>query len=420
MQTGRKQLDERIGRYRLIRLLGEGGMAQVYEGFDDQLQRRVAIKVSRPGTLCDRAWRARFQDEGRLANQIAHPAFVAVNELGELEDGRCFLVMEFLCGETLAQRLRQRPTRPVTLLEALRLVRQIAAAMAFSHERGIIHRDLKPENLFLVDDAEVTGGQRVKILDLGIAKIEAKLEGGCERRRGHDTLPGLGLGTPGYLAPEQILTASEVDSRADVYSLGVILFELLLGTRPYVRQQADQELRAQLTQVLPPISALAPALPARLQRLIERMLAREPAQRPTMLEVQSSMQGLCSGSTDIVLTPPRRPQRWRSLVAGALISFLPVAITTLRMGPTVWPHKMQSNESTGVGDETRIASALSSTLMSIPQTPLRDEKIVSPPPSTPSGKQLPAQKPPQPPTPPKQGASSSPIRRLLHGDIKRL
>jgi len=283
-----------IGCYRLVRLIAEGGMGAVYEASNDQLNRRVAVKLMHSCWASDPEQRRRFFNEARCVNLISHPSVVTIHEYGQLAGGNAYTVMEYLEGETLAEHRRRSGNAPLPVTQVLHLARQVASALVVVHRKGVVHRDLKPDNLMLLADPEVAGGQRVKLLDFGIAKLE--LPQGAITLPG-STRPGFGLGTPGYLAPEQIYGAHSVDGRADVYSLGVILYELLSGQRPFVSDDTEKEMRAHLTAVLPSLARRAPGAPPALVRLVTSMLAKQPQERPTMAEVvQCLHQVECSTS----------------------------------------------------------------------------------------------------------------------------
>jgi serine/threonine protein kinase len=168
-----------IGRYRIVRQLGEGGMGVVYEGVREDIGARAAIKVLRPEFAKQEETAVRFFNEARAVNMIQHPAIVRIFDYGRLDDGTAYLAMEFLDGETLRERLMRE--QRISEAESIRLGRQIAAGLAAAHNKQIVHRDLKPDNLFIVDDAEAPGGERTKILDFGIAKLASS--GGAQTRR---------------------------------------------------------------------------------------------------------------------------------------------------------------------------------------------------------------------------------------------
>jgi serine/threonine protein kinase len=208
-----------IGPYRVIRQLGKGGMGVVYEAVHDAIERRVAIKVLHPEYAKDRETAARFFNEARAVNRIEHPSLVQISDYGHTGEGTAYLIMEFLRGESLADRLdRLRAAgQRLAVTEVVRITWQIADALRAAHAKQIVHRDLKPGNLMLVRDPIAPGGERVKVLDFGIAKL---MENGTRR-----TSTGAVMGTPLYMSPEQCRGAGEVDERSDVYSLGAMLYE---------------------------------------------------------------------------------------------------------------------------------------------------------------------------------------------------
>jgi serine/threonine protein kinase len=207
---------ERIGPYRIIRLLGKGGMGAVYEGLHEAIERRVAIKVlhAELGRRSDIA--TRFINEARAVNRIDHPGLVQVSDYGQLPDGMAYIVMEYLKGETLGQRLKRVAAR-LPAMDVIRLGRQLCTALAAAHEKEIVHRDLKPDNIMIIPNPDVPGGEQIKILDFGIAKLTEAETGTSEAHTRADAL----LGTPRYMSPEQCRGGASLDAKSDVYSLGV-------------------------------------------------------------------------------------------------------------------------------------------------------------------------------------------------------
>ena len=270
-------IPERIGSYRVIRLVGEGGMGQVFEAVQEQIERRVAIKVLLPEYARDAEVAQRFFNEARATNIIGHAGIVTVFELGYTADGTAFIVMEFLDGESLRQRIKRcgRLGR-----DALRITRQVAGALAAAHDKGIVHRDLKPDNIMLVADSEVASGERAKILDFGIAKLLG--DGGPDQLR---TRTGVLMGTPSYMSPEQCgRPGAGIADRTDVYALGIILFEMLTGAVPFKGSEIGQILGQHIFAEPPPLP-VTPEVPYELVQLVRRMLAKEPAERPSMRDI---------------------------------------------------------------------------------------------------------------------------------------
>ena len=269
-----------VGRYRLLREVGAGGMGTVYEAVHEEIGRRAAIKVLHPELARDPQMAVRFVNEARAANLLRHPGFVEIYEFGRLPAGEPYIVMEFLDGELLAHRLQRFP-RGTAVRWTLELLGQMAAALATAHERGVIHRDLKPDNVMLVAHPEWPGRERVKILDLGIAKLhDADSAGGSSRTR-----TGIAMGTPQYMAPEQCAGASRVDGQADVYSLGVILYEALSGQRPFDGESALSIMNQQVLSAPIALRALRPELSVELAALVEQLLAKPAGERPTMRQL---------------------------------------------------------------------------------------------------------------------------------------
>jgi eukaryotic-like serine/threonine-protein kinase len=259
-----------IGAYRVVAPLGTGGMGQVWVAEHALIGRRVAIKLLRPELSERTDVVERFFDEAKAAAQIEDPGIVQVHDFGR-HDRSAYFVMEYLGGEVLSARLGRTPMLPV--LVASRLIVQTAMTMAVAHGRGIVHRDLKPDNLFVVPDPAVIGGERVKVLDFGIAKLLV----------GHDaatrTQTGAILGTPMYMSPEQCRSASSVDHRTDIYALGCVLFHMLCGRPPFVGESSGDLIAAHLVDQPVAPSSLAPSVPPGLDAVVARCLAKAPGDR---------------------------------------------------------------------------------------------------------------------------------------------
>jgi len=248
------------GRYRIVALLGSGGMGEVYRADDLQLGQTVAIKLLPPGVAGDPVRLARFRDEVRLAREVTHPNVCRVHDLGEA-GGITFLSMEFVDGEDLASLLRRIGRLPPD--KALDIARQLCAGLAAAHARGILHRDLKPANVML------DGRGRVRIMDFGLAGLADAIE-----------RDDVASGTPAYMAPEQAL-GREVSVRSDLYAVGLVLYEVFTGQSPFLAATRDAMLRAHLESSPQPPSQLVPGLEPSVERAILRCLEKDPRSRPT-------------------------------------------------------------------------------------------------------------------------------------------
>ena len=273
------------GRYRLGRLLGRGGMAEVYEAHDELLARPVAVKMLRPDMAADPEVRSRFEIEARSAARLHHPNVVSVFDTGEDGEDR-YLVMEMLPGESLADRMAQGPVDP----EWLRAVAgDVLAALGAAHDVGLIHRDVKPANVLLTAEGQA------KVADFGIAKS-------AEALGGDPTSTGLLLGTPAYLAPERI-QGEPATCRSDLYSLGVLLYEALAGVKPFAGENAMAVATAIATM---PTPSLEPAgsgrgLDPKMIAAVERAMAKDPAHRPATAAEMAADLGLGAAPPPMVM-----------------------------------------------------------------------------------------------------------------------
>jgi eukaryotic-like serine/threonine-protein kinase len=258
------------GKYRIETRLNEGGMGTVYRATHVLMEKTVAIKVLRPSLAADEKIVARFSREARAASRISHPNALSVTDFGEDEHGVVFLVMEFLSGRTLKQLIRDEG--PLPLARVVEIIRQVGDALNAAHQQGVVHRDLKSDNIMLVD---TMAGDHAKVLDFGIAKINEP-EG---RDTGSLTAPNLVIGTPQYMSPEQCSQETEIDARSDIYSLGVILYEMLVGHVPFTADSPTMVMMKHLQEPVPSVLEERSDLPASVGRVIARAMAKLPGNR---------------------------------------------------------------------------------------------------------------------------------------------
>jgi len=260
-----------IGPYRIVRKLGEGGMGAVWLGEHTLLGRRAAIKVLLREFSAKQEIVQRFFNEARAVTAIADPGIVQVFDFGYHVDGSAFLVMEVLEGEAMDARLKR--IGRFSPVDAVRLMAQIATSLGAAHAKGVVHRDLKPENIFIVGDPAVTGGERSKLLDFGIAKLAGDEPGKIKTRT------GIVMGTPVYMSPEQCRGMSTIDARSDIYALGCVLFTMLCGRPPFEAEGSGDLIIAHVRDMPPSPSMFAPGIPTELDAVVLRCLAKDPNQR---------------------------------------------------------------------------------------------------------------------------------------------
>ena len=303
------------GRYRLERSLGHGGMATVFLARDEELDRPVAIKLLAEHLAGDTAFRDRFLREARLAASLSHPNVVSVYDAGQAEDGRPFIVMEYVPGVTLAEVGRPAPG------EAVELVVQACQGLAHAHAAGLVHRDVKPQNLLLRDDGVL------KVADFGIARAAETTA---------LTQVGTVLGTAAYLSPEQAL-GEQVTPAADVYALGAVLYELLAGRTPYEFDSLADLAAKQREESITPVGELATGVSPQVEDAVMRALARNPSYRPPTAASFAQELGATvplEAPTKIAPAPeqPGRRRLWLPLAALALLVAIVVAVAFATSG----------------------------------------------------------------------------------------
>jgi serine/threonine protein kinase len=312
------------GRYLIRRLIGEGGMGLVYEAEHVEIGRRVAVKVLHAMYTRQQEVVSRFRSEARAATRIGHPHIVDVFDSGTTVDGAVYFVMEFLEGRDLSQLLEEEG--PVQSSRAIAIARQVCTALMAAHKAGILHRDLKPENVFLI--RRDGNPDFVKVLDFGIAKtMEAASE-----RVGRLTSPGVAMGTPEYMAPEQAAGLT-IDARADVYAVGAMLYEMMSGKPPHEGQNVMEVLTKKATVAPTPLEILRSDIPRDLERLIMRTLAISPDLRPQSMEGMARELSQLGGAAPTMEQPlaltDRVPRKNTPVVAAAVATAILLAGTGL-------------------------------------------------------------------------------------------
>ncbi len=283
------------GKYRIEEFLSEGGMGTVYKATHILMDKTVAIKVLHPALAADDKIVARFSREARAASRISHPHALNVTDFGEDEDGVVFLVMEFLNGPTLKEVVRGEG--PMSLPRAVEIMRQVCGALEAAHAENVVHRDLKTDNIMLLD---IGGGDWVKVLDFGIAKI---LE--TDGKDPELTAPNLIIGTPQYMSPEQCSQASEIDSRSDIYSLGIILYEMLAGHVPFSAESPTAVMMKHLQEEPPDLLEERSDLSKEVAAVVARALAKRPDDRfQTVGELTEGLTKAAEAEAPTATVPP--------------------------------------------------------------------------------------------------------------------
>ena len=368
-----------LNNYEVVSLLGEGGMGTVYLALHPIMGRKAAVKVLKPELARDESLVARFFNEARAANAIRHPNIIDIIDVGMLpEDNVPYMLMEFLEGESLSARLER--VRPLDVGQAVEIASQTASALAAAHSKGIVHRDLKPDNLFLVPDEMVANGERVKVLDFGIAKLRDDMRGSSMKTR-----TGAIMGTASYMSPEQCQGLIEkLDHRTDIYALGIILYEMLCGSPPFVSEGFGDIIIMHVMKEPESPQLKNPAVPDAVSAAILCALAKKPDDRfDSMGEFQAALRGYTPshatpvrgmpsvGSTSILEDFPAPPAQRshisafdRTMATPAPVSvspgtFPPSHIPTI-VDPTTGTKQSTTTFRTATGEVTHTALTSSS------------------------------------------------------------
>ena len=326
-----------VGDYRIERVLGVGGMGVVYGARHPVIGKRAAIKVLNARFCADQEGVARFLQEAQAVNQVGHANIVDIFAFGTLDDGRSYLIMEWLQGETLFERLDH---SKLSAVEAISILIPLTRALDAAHAAGVIHRDLKPENVILVPEDDTF---RVKLLDFGIAKLSTPTMAASK------TATGTAMGTPLFMSPEQAKGMS-VDARTDTYSLGVLAYLLVCGKTPFEDEETSIEiLHAHICKPPPPPRDLTPDLPEDLERLILELLAKKPDGRPALSDVRRRLAAMAGSpfavdtgvnlrvpaaelESDAVEVPARRSRRWLAVAGLGAIALAATIFVAMRSG----------------------------------------------------------------------------------------
>jgi len=287
------------GKYRIDERLKDGGMGMVYRGTHILMDKTVAIKVLRPSLAADEKIVARFSREARAASRISHPNALSVTDFGEDENGVVFLVMEYLNGKTLKEVIRE--NGPMPLARVVDITRQVGDALSVAHSQGVVHRDLKSDNIMLMTTSV---GEHAKVLDFGIAKIN-EAEGVVDPGL---TAPNLVIGTPQYMSPEQCSQTSEIDQRSDIYSFGVILYEMLVGHVPFSGESPTIVMMKQLQEPVPSILDERSDVPPSVARVVARAMAKVPGNRYQTVDALIEDLTIAAGMTIHQLNPVNTTQ----------------------------------------------------------------------------------------------------------------
>jgi len=372
---GRRLVDQ----YVLVDKIGEGGMGAVYLADQPTMGRRAVVKLLHPALSRDAQVAARFNLEARAAAALNHPHIVTVYNYGALDDGVLYLAMEHLDGRDLERAIEE--SGRLSPARAVHIARQICEALGEAHARGVVHRDLKPSNVMLVTRGR--DDEFVKVLDFGIAKVRGVAL----------THSGMVFGTPEYMSPEQ-LRGRELDGRADLYALGVVLFEMLTGRLPFDGETPEQIMTAQLEKLPPSLSEAAPdaEVPRELEALVARLLAKDAAARPATAEelselLAAALDGPATAVGGKKSDPPVRARsplggreaRLRAALAGAIVGTLALAAIIVALARPSTPATATTEKNTPKENSTSTPTVTAPTNPIPPVVPVNPPTHAPPP-----------------------------------------
>ncbi len=291
--AGDPLIGQLLGEYKVIERLGQGGMGVLYRGEQPDIGKSVAIKVLLNSIAADPVLVERMLDEARAVNAARHPNIVDIFSFGRVRDGRPYLVMELLQGSSLASVLHE--AGRLSPAQTMRVLSQAFAALEAAHAAGVIHRDLKPDNIFIDPRPE---GWNVTLLDFGLAKREGAMDRGL-------TSPGMVMGTPGYMAPEQVRGSGTVSAKTDCYAMGVVAWTLLVGREPFGTGSVVEVMHRHLSTPAPSISEAVPGVPAGLAKLVMELLEKDPDRRPSATQARARLVELQQGQSAAPQVPAR-------------------------------------------------------------------------------------------------------------------